>query len=245
MYPASSPSTRSSYLDAAGLSATDSMLATLRDRSAGRVQEGVAAGRHVGGRTVDLHDLVPAHGTSHQGDVPAPDVKRLGDSAQRRLGRLPVNRPCGDGHHERLAVPSADSGARRARLNADGYPHAPAETGAFAAPAGTGTCISSLGAAGSQRGSGSWAALITTTGHGERRRQARITGPAGRRAPGVSLTVPRTSMSAPSQRSSRTRAARPSTVWVRTSTPGIRPGSTARHMTSMSTSSGPPCAGTA
>ena len=56
---------------------------------------------------------------------------------------------------------------------------------------------------------------MTTTGQGARRRHARITGPAERDAPGTSLTVPRISMSAPAQRSSSTRAARPSTTSVR------------------------------
>src|SRR6516165_8799252 len=258
MNPASSPPTCSSYLDAFGLSVTtgalpvagESILATLRDPVSGprlrdRAEERVAAGRHAGRRIVDLHHLVFTGGSGHQADVAAPDAEGRGHRPQGRLGRFPVDRPRGDGHHESVAVPSPDGGPRRTWLNADGYPHAPAGT---AAAVGTGAdrCIPAPRAGVSQRGSGSWAALMTTTGHGARRRQARITGPAERCAPGVSLTVPRTSMSAPWQCSSRTRAARPSTTWVRTWTPGTCSGITDCHMMSMSSSSGDwPWAGTA
>src|SRR5580700_4408181 len=100
------------------------------------------------------------------------------------------------------------------------YRHAPAGTGA---PAPTGS---------------SCATLITTTGHGARRRHARITGPGDHPAPGMSPAVPSTSMSAPAQLSSSTRAASPSATSVRTSTPSASSGSTDFHMMSVSTSPG-------
>jgi hypothetical protein len=88
---------------------------------------------------------------------------------------------------------------------------------------------------------------MTTTGQGARRRQARITGPAERSAPDTSLDVPSTSMSAPAERSRRTRAARPSAFSTWTSTSGAWSAWTERTKSSMSmeTSSAVGCAGTA
>lgn len=111
------------------------------------------------------------------------------------------------------------------------------------ASTGTGTTVGRPVAC---RGScGSWTSLMTTTGHGERRRQARITGPAERVEFCWSPAVPRTSMSAPALVSSRTRAGRPDTTSVRIATPGAGSGSTAFHRSPKSSLSVLARAGTA
>src|SRR5215470_2473931 len=103
-----------------------------------RAEQQVAATRDVLGVTADLHHLVAACRPGYQDDVPAPDAKRPGHRPQRRLGRLAVGGPRGDGHHEGVAMPAADEGPGGAGLDADGYPHAPAGTGQAGDPAGAG-----------------------------------------------------------------------------------------------------------
>src|SRR3984885_7360963 len=61
---------------------------------------------------------------------------------------------------------------------------------------------------------------MTTTGHGAARRHTRMTGPAPRYGSGLYAARPRTSMSASRAWSSRTRAASPSVISVRTLTLG-------------------------
>src|SRR6516162_2749393 len=102
-----------------------------------RAEQRVAATRDVLGFTADLHHLVPACRPGYKDDVPAPHAKGPGHRPQRRLGRLAVDGPRGDGHHEGVAMPAADKCPRRAGLDAYGYPHAPTGTltGSRIAPA--------------------------------------------------------------------------------------------------------------